>query len=132
MNTRKIAGVVICLVLMMPAANAGDSDALIQLDKDWGSGLEQGALEHFLADGILALDATGVTGKAEMIEAQTSASAPTGPYIAGDYEVRFLSEDIAVMVHSAGAPDPHWSMHVWQKTDGKWRIAATATVPVGE
>ncbi len=132
MNTRKIAGVVICLVLMMPAANAGDSDALIQLDKDWGSGLELGALEHFLADGILALDATGVTGKAEMIEAQTSADAPTGPYIAGDYEVRFLSKDIAVMVHSAGAPDPHWSMHVWQKTDGKWQIAATATVPVGE
>lgn len=132
MKIRKIASVVICLVLMMPAANAGDSDALIQLDKDWGSGLEQGALEHFLADGILALDATGVTGKAEMIEAETSAGAPTGPYIAGDYEVRFLSEDIAVMVHSAGAPDPHWSMHVWQKTDGKWQIAATATVPVGE
>ena len=132
MKIRKIAGVVICLVLMMPAANAGDSDALIQLDKEWGSGLEQGALEHFLADGMLALDPRGVAGKAEMLEAAASDGAPTGPYIAGDYEVRFLSEDIAVMVHSAGAPDPHWSMHVWQKTDGKWQIAATATVPIGE
>ncbi|MEE8107802.1 MAG: hypothetical protein V3T36_01490, partial [Gammaproteobacteria bacterium] len=72
MKIRKIAGVVICLVLMMPAANAGDSDALIQLDKEWGSGLEQGALEHFLADGMLALDPKGVADKAEMLETAAS------------------------------------------------------------
>ncbi|MCH8895992.1 MAG: nuclear transport factor 2 family protein [Proteobacteria bacterium] len=132
MKIRKIAGVVICLGLIAPAANAGDADALIQLDKEWGSAPGPDAIAQFVTDDLLALDPTGVTGKAEMIEAAASADAPTGPYVAGDYEVRFLSKDIAVMVHSAGAPDPHWSMHVWQKQDGKWRVAATATIPVGE
>jgi len=132
MKIRKIAGLVICLGLIAPAANAGDADALIQLDKEWGSAPGTDAFSHFIADGILALGPTGVTGKTEMIEAAANADAPTGPYVAGDYEVRFLSKDIAVMVHSAGAPDPHWSMHVWQKQDGKWRVAATAAIPVEE
>ncbi len=132
MKIRTIAGVVICLGLMMPAANAGDSDALIQLDKDWGSTAGADDAGHFLADDIVALDSTGVTGKAEMIEAAASADAPTGPYVAGDYKVHFLSHDIAVMVHSAASPDPHWSMHVWQKKDGKWLVAATASIPVAE
>ncbi len=85
-----------------------------------------------LADNVVALGLEGVAGKAQMLEAAASDDAPTGPYVAGDYEVRFLSEDVAVMVHSAGEPDPHWSMHVWQKQDGKWKVAATATVPIEE
>lgn len=132
MKIRKIAGLVICLGLIAPAANAGDTDALIQLDKEWGSAPGPDAFAHFIADGVLALGPTGATGKTEMIEAAANADASTGPYVAADYEVRFLSKDIAVMVHSAGEPDPHWSMHVWQKQDGKWRVAATANIPVGK
>ena len=132
MNIKTITGVVICLILIIPTANAGDSDALIQMDKDWGSAPASDDAGRFLSDDIMALDSTGVTGKAEMIEAAASADGPTGPYVAGDYEVRFLSHDIAVMVHSAASPDPHWSMHVWQKKDGKWQVAATASIPVAE
>jgi hypothetical protein len=43
-----------------------------------------------------------------------------------------LSDDIAVMTHHAGDPDPHWSMHVWQKKDGGWQVVASATVPLEE
>lgn len=57
---------------------------------------------------------------------------PAGPYDAGDYKVDFLSDDVAVMVHSVAGPEPHWSMHVWQRQAGKWKAVATATVPVEE
>jgi len=113
-------------------ANADESDTLVQLDKEWGEAEGPEAIEPFLADNIVALSLEGVGSKAQILEAAASDDTPTGPYVAGDYDVRFLSEDVAVMIHSAGAPDPHWSMHVWQKQDGKWQVAATATVPLEE
>lgn len=121
-----------CLVLIATLANADESDTLIKLDKVWGEAAGPADLEPLLADKILALGTDGVGSKAEMLEAAADDGAPAGPYVAGDYQVRFLSDDIAVMVHSAGGPEPHWSMHVWQKHDGKWQVAATATVPVEE
>ncbi len=132
MNIRTIVACVICLVMTGSVAIADESKTLVQLDKEWGLAQGPEAVEHLIADNIMALGSDGVTGKAQMLEAAASDDAPTGPYIAGDYDVRFLSEDVAVMVHSAGEPDPHWSMHVWQKRDGKWQVAATATVPIGE
>ena len=132
MKLRTIVGCVFCLVMAGTAANAGDSDSLIQLDKEWGESQGSEALEALLADNIVALGLEGVAGKAEMLEAAASDDAPTGPYVAGDYDVRFLSEDVAVMIHTASEPDPHWSMHVWQKQDGKWQVAATASVPIEE
>ena len=113
-------------------ANADESDALVQLDKEWGEAEGPASLEALLADDILALDLEGVGSKAQMLEAAANDDAATGPYVAGDYDVRFLSKDVAVMIHSAGEPDPHWSMHVWQKRAGKWQDAAKATVPVEE
>jgi len=113
-------------------ANADESDTLVQLDKKWGEAQGPEAMEALIADNIVTLGSEGSIGKAQMLEAAASDDAPTGPYTAGDYDVRFLSEDIAVMVHSAGEPDPHWSMHVWQKRDGKWQVAASATVPAEE
>jgi len=132
MKIRMRIGCVICLIMTGALANADDSDALIQLDKEWGESQGAETLENLLADDIVALGAEGMAGKAQMVEAAASADPASGPYVAGDYQVNFLSEDIAVMVHSAGDPDPHWSMHVWQKQDGKWQVAATATVPVEE
>ena len=132
MNIRTILGCVICLIMAGTVANADESDELVQLDKEWGESEGPEALEALLADNILALGLEGVGGKSQMLEAAASDDAPTGPYVAGDYDVRFLSEDVAVMIHSAGEPDPHWSMHVWQKRDGKWQVAATATVPIEE
>ena len=130
MNIRTILGCVFCLIMAGTVANADESDALVQLDKEWGEADGPDAAEPFLADNIVALGLEGVQGKAQMLEAVESDDAPTGPYVAGDYDVRFLSEDVAVMVHSVGEPDPHWSMHVWQKRDGKWQVVATATVPI--
>ncbi len=132
MNIRTILGCVICLIMAGTVANADESDELVQLDKEWGEAEGPEALEALLADNILALGLEGVGSKSQMLEAAASDDAPTGPYVAGDYDVRFLSEDVAVMIHSAGEPDPHWSMHVWQKRDGKWQVAATATVPIEE
>jgi hypothetical protein len=129
MNVRTIIGSVICLVMTGSVANANESDTLVQLDKEWGEAQGPDAIKALIADNIVTLGSEGMVGKAQMLEAAANDDAPTGPYTAGDYDVRFLSEDIAVMVHSAGKPDPHWSMHVWQKRDGKWQVAASATVP---
>ncbi len=132
MKIKTIVACAFCLLMAGTMANADESDALVQLDKEWGEAEGPAVLEALLADDILALDLEGVGSKAQMLEAAANDDAATGPYVAGDYDVRFLSKDVAVMIHSAGEPDPHWSMHVWQKRDGKWQVAATATVPVEE
>lgn len=36
-------------------------------------------------------------------------------YIVSGYQVEFLSDDIAVMVHTDAGSDPHSSLHVFQK-----------------
>ena len=132
MNIKTIVACVFCLIMAGNIANADESDTLIQLDKEWGESEGPAFLKSLLDDNIVTLDSGGVVGKAQMLEDAASEDAPTGPYVAGDYDVRFLSEDVAVMVHSASEPDPHRSMHVWQKRDGKWQVVASATVPVEE
>jgi hypothetical protein len=123
---------VICLMMAGGLANADETDTLVQLDKEWGGSQGTAVLESLLAENILALDANGIADKARLLEDAESAEAPTEPYVAGDYQVRFLGKDVAVMVHSAAEPDPHWSMHVWQKQGGKWQVTATASVPAEE
>jgi hypothetical protein len=123
---------VICLMMAGGLANADETDTLVQLDEEWGGSQGTAVLESLLAENVLALDANGIADKAQMLEDAENAEAPTGPYVAGDYQVRFLGKDVAVMVHSAAEPDPHWSMHVWQKQGGKWQVAATASVPAEE
>ena len=129
-----ILGCAFCLIMTGTIANAGDTDALIQLDKEWGESQGTETLELLLADDIVALGVDGIVGKAQMIEAAASYDSAPEPYVyvSGDYKVNFLSKDIAVMVHSAGDPEPHLSLHVWQKHDGKWQVAASATVPTEE
>lgn len=112
------------------AANAGDSQTLIDMDKAWGEATSGATIDPMIAEDILAIGAEGLVSKAAMLKSQEEPA--TGPYIAGDYQVHFLSDDIAVMVHSSGGDEPHWSMHVWQKKDGKWVVAANASVPAAE
>lgn len=134
MKTKMITGCTIALLMFGSAAFAGDADALIALDKTWGAAPDQAAAEGFLADRIISLGADGATDKAGMIAAAAAAvgDSPAEEYVAGDYQVNFLSDDIAVMVHSASGSNPHWSMHVWQKIDGNWKVAATANIPAGD
>ena len=132
MRTTKILGSILGLLVFAGIANADDTDALIELDKKWGESVGADALAPLLSDDILAIDVEGLGGKAEMLAAADEAEPATGAYDAGDYKVQFLSDDVAVMVHSTGVPEPHWSMHVWQKLDGEWRVTATASVPIEE
>ena len=132
MKTIKMLGCLVSLMVIAAAATAGDADELIELDKKWGESVGADALAPILSDEILAIGAEGLGDKAQMLKDAEEAEPVTGPYNAGDYKVRFLSDDVAVMVHSTPAPDSHWSMHVWQKIEGEWRVAATAGVPIEE
>lgn len=135
MRMKSIVTCLICGALTALAASGAhhETDALIELDKEWGGaqGAEAAAiLDGILADDVLAVDGQGIGSKAQMLEAATADDAPTGPYVAGDYEVRFLDDNTAVMAHSTGEPDPHWSLHVWKKRDGKWLVVASISTPI--
>jgi hypothetical protein len=132
MRTAKILGSILGLLVFVGIANADDTEALIDLDKKWGESQGADALAPLLSDDILAIGVDGLGGKAEMLAAADEAEPAAGPYDAEGYKVRFLSDDVAVMVHSADGPEPHWSMHVWQKLDGEWHVTATASVPIKE
>ncbi|MCJ7557619.1 MAG: nuclear transport factor 2 family protein [Gammaproteobacteria bacterium] len=122
----------VALMFAGSLAYADDSAKLIELDKEWGSTDGSAAVERLVASDALVVGEKGLVTQAEMIAAAATDEPMTGPYVAGDYQVRFLSADVAVMVHSADTPASHWSMHVWHKTDGKWQVAASATVPQAE
>jgi len=132
MRSMKILGSLVGLLVIAGIASADDTNALIELDKKWGESEGADALAPMLSDDILAIGVEGLAGKAEMLEAADEEEPATGAYDAGDYQVNFLSDDVAVMVHSTRVPEPHWSMHVWQKFDGEWRVTATASVPIEE
>ena len=132
MKTMKMLGCLVSLLVIAATAAAGDAGELIELDKKWGESEGADALAALLSDEILAIGDEGLGDKAQMLKEAEEAEPSTEPYNAGDYKVRFLSDDVAVMVHSTPAPEPHWSLHVWQKIDGEWRVAATAGVPIEE
>lgn len=103
------------------------ADKLIALDKAWGEATSGAAIDAMIADDVVSISVDGLADKAAMLAAQDEPL--EGPYVAGDYQVNFLSDDIAVMSHSSAGANPHWSMHVWQKVDGKWVVKATASAP---
>ena len=127
-----VFGLFFGLLLSAALASADDTDTLVELDNRWGESEGADALAPMLLDSIIALSADGLGDKTTMLDEAGSREPAIAPYAASDYKVQFLSDDIAVMVHSTPRPEPHWSMHVWQKVDGEWRVAATAGVPVGE
>jgi hypothetical protein len=122
----------ILLLAISTAAQAGDAEALIALDKTWGETRDAASLGTLLADDLVALDPDGNGSKAEVIADATSADVPDEPYTAGDYVVKFVSDDVAIMTHSTSGAEPHWSMHVWQKQGDSWKVAATASIPAAE
>jgi hypothetical protein len=128
-----ISGVVLTLLAGMAVAMHHETETLIQLDKEWGAAAQGeeavDAIRRIISDDALVIGEEGLGSRADMIEATQAEDAPTGPYMADSYEVKFLTDDVAVMVHHAGDPDPHWSLHVWQKKDGKWTVVASATAP---
>ena len=124
--------IVVLIAMFSSVVFAGDSDALIELDKQWGSADSAEAVKGFVSEDLLVVNSDGVSGLAEMLAAQAEADPTDETYVASDYQVKFLSDDIAVMVHTAAGEEPHSSMHVYQKQAGKWLVVATASVPKGE
>ena len=130
-----ISAVLLTLLAGLAVAMHHETDALIKLDKEWGAAQGQEAVDaisRIISDDVLAISGDGLGSKATMIEAAQDEDAPTGPYMADNYEVKFLTDDVAVMVHHAGDPDPHWSLHVWQKKGEKWTVVASASAPEAE
>lgn len=132
MNKRYLVASAVLLLTAGSLAHAGDSDNLISLDKMWGETSDAAELGNLLSDEIVVLGADGNGTRASIIDDASSADAPAGPYTAGDYVVRFIRDDVAIMTHSAAGEEAHWSMHVWQRQDGKWKVAATANIPAAE
>ena len=99
------------------------------MDKAWGMAQSPAEVKSLLTSNFIAVDEDGVSGKAELLEAMASDDSAAEPYVAGDYKVEFLDANTAVMVHSVDSgDDDHWSLHVWRKDDGKWQVAATASI----
>lgn len=132
MNNRYLLAGAVLMLTAGSLAQAGDSANLISLDKTWGETSDAGELDNILSDDIVVLGADGNGTRASLIEDAASADAPAGPYTAGDYVVQFISDNVAIMTHSTTGEEAHWSMHVWQKQDGKWKVAATANIPAAE
>ncbi len=129
----KILNIAVCcvaLVLGSGLAVADDAAKLIEMDKAWGEAKGPGDVKGLFHDEFISLEGNGPGDEEQALAAMAEAGSEDGPYVAGDYVVRFLGKKTAVMVHSAGVgTDAHWSMHVWKKSDGKWQVAATASVP---
>ena len=106
---------------------ADDTAMLINLDKQWGSA---GGPDGFVSDDVVGIGPTGIIGIAEVRQAAVGPA--DEEYVVDGYQVNFLSTDIAVMVHTASGSDPHSSLHVYQKQDGKWMVVANASAPLGE
>ena len=119
------------LVLFAAAATADDSAALIELDKKWGEAGVKGdsaTIATFLDDELLSVTEDGVRGKKEELADNEPAPAGTS-YEATDYRVIFLDADTAVMTHGTKGDEAHYSMHVWSRKGGAWKVVATATAP---
>ncbi|MBS0580601.1 MAG: nuclear transport factor 2 family protein [Proteobacteria bacterium] len=119
----------LCLVIFAGAARAADdTDALIALDKQWGESVVKGdkaVSEKLLADNIVSVDDSGVTGKKAMVA--DLKPAPAGArYEPTDYKVTFLNPDTAIMTHGTKGMGAHYSLHVWSRKGGTWQIIATS------
>lgn len=121
-------------LLLTTAASSLFADAtedLIALDMQWGSAGIVGDTETtaiILSDNLVAVDTTGVGGKQDQLD--NNEPAPEGTvYEASDFNVVFITDDVAIMTHSVAGEEEHYSMHVWQKDGDSWQVVATASVP---
>ena len=129
MNISKIILAAV-IVALSPHASAGDADVLIELDKQWGSATGTDSVSEFVSQDLVAIGSDGITGISEMTAALADAPAPSGDYVASNYQVKYLTKDIAVMVHTTTGEDAHASMHVYQKQGDKWLVVAHGSAPM--
>jgi len=112
-------------------ASADDTADLIAQDMAWGAAGTKGdtdAVAKLLADDLVAVSGNGVTGKQGEL---ANEPAPAGTrYEPTNYKVTFLDADTAVMTHGTKGADAHYSLHVWSRKSGQWKVVATSTTPV--
>ena len=125
--------VALALVAAIAIAAHHEKDQLVALDKEWGEAVEGqaavDALKRIIAEDVIQMSGGGIATRADMLAELESADPATGPYKADKYEVKMITDDVAIMTHHAGEPDPHWSLHVWQNKGGKWVVVASASAP---
>ena len=113
-------------------ASADDTADLIAQDMAWGAAGPKGdtsATAKLLADNLVSVSARGVTDKKGELAASSPAPAGTR-YEPTDYKVMFLDEETAIMTHGTKGEDAHYSLHVWSRKGGQWKVVATSTTPI--
>ena len=96
------------------------------MDKQWGMA---GGPAGYVSEDVIGIGPTGVVNFGNLV-ADAAANVNVGEeYVVSGYQVKFLSDDIAVMVHTAAGSDPHASLHVIQKQGDAWLVVATASAP---
>lgn len=125
MNITKMISIPV-FTLLSSSSLADVSDDLIAMDKQWGMA---GGPAGYVSEDVIGIGPTGVVNFGNLV-ADAAANANVGEeYVVSGYQVKFLSDDIAVMVHTAAGSDPHASLHVIQKQGDAWLVVATASAP---
>ena len=125
MNITKIISISV-FTLLSSLSLADVSDDLIAMDKQWGMA---GGPAGYVSEDVIGIGPTGVVNFGNLV-ADAAANVNVGEeYVVSGYQVKFLSDDIAVMVHTAAGSDPHASLHVIQKQGDAWLVVATASAP---
>ena len=105
------------------------SEDLIAMDKAWGMA---GGPAGFVSEDVIGIGPTGIVNFSDVV-ADAAGNANAGEeYVVSGYQVKFLNDDIAVMVHTAAGSDPHASLHVIQKHGDTWMVVATASASESE
>ncbi len=123
----------------MLAPSSQVQQQLIAPDKQCGeAGTDKAALNKIIADNMVALGPKGeAEGKAEQIAASTTA--PSSGYVADEHKFEMLTPDVVVMTHRGTSTtteggkqvkESHRSLHVFQRVNGNWQVAASAQVPI--
>ena len=129
-RTSFIVLTVTILALFGGTASADTTADLIALDMQWGAAGMKGdtvAVGKLLADTLVSVDETGVKDKKGEL-ADTAAPAGT-KYEPSDFKVTLLDANTAIMTHVTKGYQAHYSLHVWSRKSGQWKVAATSTTP---
>jgi len=129
-TTTVLAGIL--LAAFSATASADDTADLIAKDTAWGAAGTKGdaaAVAKLLADNLVSVSGQGVTDKkGELADTKPEPAGTT--YEPTDYNVMFLDKDTAIMTHGTKGKDAHYSLHVWSRKGGQWKVVATSTTPI--
>ena len=120
------------LTLFSGTASADTTADLIALDMQWGAAGIKGdtvAVGKLLADTLVSVDETGVKDKKGDLAGTTAEPAGT-KYEPIDFKVTLLDANTAIMTHGTKGDKAHYSLHVWSRKGGQWKVVATSTTPI--